>query len=205
MGIFKGRLTHNPEYYLEGPSSAKPLLRPPQHPKDRSLEKIWKQTGGKRVVMHLGSGSSIKNWPLERFVRLSEKLRDLGCQVLWMAGPAEADLQIAESFPLVRDREIVDLVYLFGQSDLFVGNDGGISHCAAATDLPCVLLFGPSDPIVWRPFGGRITILSRHLDCGPCHAPFQMANAERSRAKCRRECMTALSVEEVFKACLESL
>jgi heptosyltransferase-2 len=42
---------------------------------------------------------------------------------------------------------------------IFIGHDSGISHIAAATGAPCVLLFGPTDPAIWAPANENVTVL----------------------------------------------
>jgi ADP-heptose:LPS heptosyltransferase len=186
-----------------------PLLQPPSRLRDRELETAWQEAAqsSRRVIIHPGSGSPLKNWPLERFILLAENLRNKGCSVLWWAGPAEEGMDVPVSFAHVRNRSIADLIYLLGHCDLYVGNDSGISHCAAATNTACVLIYGPSDPIVWRPSAEGVRILSKRPECGPCHlSPNDRFYADMpGEAGCGRRCLTAITVDEVYHACAEAL
>ncbi len=215
LEFLKRHLVDNPLKWQE-PQQTQPLLQPPSKPPDNELGTIWKEVVGscegisaqpsRRVIIHPGSGSATKNWPLERFLLLAEKLRRNGCSVLWMAGPAEEGLEIPDSFAQVRNRSIADLVYLVGQCDLYIGNDSGISHCAAATNSSCILIYGPSDPVVWRPYGTGVRILHKPFDCSPCHrVPNDPINAARPKeSDCGRRCLSAITVDEVYQACTEA-
>lgn len=104
------------------------------------------------AVLHPFSGSPRKNWPLERFQELGRWLAQ-GMPVEWCAGPEE---------PLAGARRFHDLYELacwLAQARLFVGNDSGIAHLAAAAGSPVVALFGPTDPSVWAPRGDRVRVV----------------------------------------------
>lgn len=96
------------------------------------------------IAIHPFSGSRRKNWPLARFRELAD---GLGTEVRWLAGPEE-ELPGAERFDSLYDLA----VWLQGAS-LYVGNDSGITHLAAAIGVPVVAIFQASDPAVWAPRG----------------------------------------------------
>jgi hypothetical protein len=96
------------------------------------------------------SGGRRKNWPLERFRELAEQLPYL---VRWCAGPEE-DLPGA-----VRIDDLYELARWLRRARLYIGNDSGISHLAAAVGTPVVAIFGPTDPAVWAPQGGHVTVI----------------------------------------------
>jgi ADP-heptose:LPS heptosyltransferase len=105
------------------------------------------------TVIHSGSGSTRKNWPHERFTELARLLRRDGHRVLWVRGPAEPDTQhAAEDFESAR-LSLDALAATLARARLFIGNDSGVSHLAAATGAPTVALFGPTSEAVWRPDG----------------------------------------------------
>ena len=109
------------------------------------------------VAVHPGSGSARKNWPLERFI---ETARVLSADRLWLLslGPAEADAR-ADGAIVARDLPPRLLGAVLAQAGLYVGNDSGVSHLAAAWGAPTVALFGPTDPAVWTPRGPRVRTL----------------------------------------------
>jgi hypothetical protein len=103
------------------------------------------------VAIHPFSGSLTKNWPLERYRALAARLERF--PVRWLAGPDEA-LDGAERF-----EDLYKVACWLAGARLFIGNDSGITHLAAAVGTPVVALFGPTDPNVWGPRGNRVRIL----------------------------------------------
>jgi ADP-heptose:LPS heptosyltransferase len=95
------------------------------------------------LVVHPYSGSPKKNWPYERFVELSRRI-----PVEWAAGPGG-----------VRFQDLGRLASWLAGARMYVGNDSGITHLAAAVGVPVVALFGPTDPAVWAPRGSRVRVL----------------------------------------------
>jgi heptosyltransferase III len=102
------------------------------------------------VVMHPFSGSKSKNWPLDRF---REVAGQMPCAVEWVAGP-EQQLEGALRFESLRD-----LAGHIAGARLYIGNDSGITHLAAAVAVPTLALFGPTDPDIWAPRGENVTVL----------------------------------------------
>ena len=111
------------------------------------------------VVIHPGSGSAKKNWPLERFMALAQSLDSSARSVSWCLGPAELEFPGDEFTHVLGDARRIEtesLVELAGQlaaSRHFIGNDSGITHLSAAVGCPTVSLFGPTRPEVWAPRG----------------------------------------------------
>jgi heptosyltransferase-3 len=104
------------------------------------------------VAIHPFSGSAKKNWPLERFRELA---RRLPWPVEWFAGPEE-ELEGAVRIP-----DLYDLACRLACARLYIGNDSGITHLAAAVGTPVIALFGPTDPAVWAPRGARVTVIGK--------------------------------------------
>jgi hypothetical protein len=103
------------------------------------------------VAIHPFSGSAKKNWPLDRFRELA---RRLDAPVRWCAGPEEP-LEDA-----VRFENLWDLACWLASARLYIGNDSGITHLAAAVGTPVVALFGPTDPAIWAPRGDCISVVA---------------------------------------------
>jgi heptosyltransferase III len=163
---------------------------------DRLLDGI-----GAFVALHPGSGAERKNWPMERFVDLAEQLagRDVG--ILWILGPAEKNVAARAGDRFVREASLPVLVHILSRCILYVGNDSGISHLAAAAGAPCVVLFGPSDPAVWRPRGENVSVITaRQGACFPCHPSTGILSDG-----CEKACMSAIAVSPVFDACITAL
>jgi len=108
------------------------------------------------TLIHPGSGSPDKNWAIEGFVELAERLRSLGHRVVWILGPAETNLASSLSGEVIDRPSLQALAATLARSRLFVGNDSGVSHLAAATGAPTLVLFGPTSSSVWLPDGPRV-------------------------------------------------
>lgn len=120
------------------------------------------------IAIHPGSGSPRKNWPLDRWQELGLQIarRVAGSQLLLVSG--EADVPQAETLRTAwRDLPVLEAARLplallgavLSRCSLFMGHDSGISHLAAASGAPSVLLFGPTDPEIWAPQNRHVTIL----------------------------------------------
>jgi heptosyltransferase-3 len=104
------------------------------------------------AVIHPFSGSPRKNWPLEKFRALAAQL-ERSMPVRWCAGPEDPRIECA-----VRIDNLYDLACWLARARLYVGNDSGITHLAAAVGTPVLALFGPSDPAVWAPRGPNVRV-----------------------------------------------
>lgn len=110
------------------------------------------------VILHPGSGSVTKNWPFERFLALASSLRELGLRVRWCLGPAEEGFRVPAHDDRLRELPLVSLVREIAQARIFIGNDSGIAHLAAALGRPTVAIFGPTEPAQWAPRGPEVQI-----------------------------------------------
>ena len=113
---------------------------------------------GRPVAVHPGSGSPAKNWPVARYLDILRRLRERGREVVAVLGEAdvaEAAVLARElpDVPVLAGLALTELAETLAECASFLGNDSGIAHLAAATGLPVVALFGPSDPETWAPRG----------------------------------------------------
>ena len=103
------------------------------------------------AVIHPFAGSPKKRWPLERFQELGRWLAGR-MPVEWCTGPQD-ELSGARRF-----EDLYELACWLAGARIYIGNDSGPTHLAAAVGTPVVALFGPSDPAVWAPRGPRVAI-----------------------------------------------
>jgi heptosyltransferase-2 len=104
------------------------------------------------VVLHPGSGSPRKNWPLARWEELAAWLgAETTLPLEIISGPAEDTAPLSGLGTALRHRPLEELVGHLARCQLFIGHDSGISHLAAACGARCVLLFGPTNPEIWAP------------------------------------------------------
>ncbi len=152
------------------------------------------------VMLHPGARYWFKSWPAERFAALADRLsEELNCAVV--IGGSEADRPIAETIlararskpvVLVGSTTLPQFAAILKRCRLFVGNDNGPMHMAAALQVPLVALFGPSDPAIWGPRGGAAEVIYRGDACHACVHPTCVRGEE--------SCMHQISVEEVLAA-----
>jgi len=163
--------------------------------------------GVPRVALHIGAATPSKRWPGESFEVLIHELHaSTQADILLLGG--EQDLEFGHEVTdglkcpvvnLVGKLTLRQMTALVKHCKVFVGCDSGASHLAAACGVPVVSLFsGANEVEVWKPWGPRVKVLTRHPDCSPC----------KSR-ECRRTdgyfCMDDIKVEEVVKEVKEFL
>ncbi len=79
-------------------------------------------------------------------------------QPVFVAGPGD-DVSPFQRWPVLAGASLEQLKGLMAKAALFVGNDSGPAHMAAAFGLPVVVIFGPSDPVVWAPWKTESSVL----------------------------------------------
>jgi ADP-heptose:LPS heptosyltransferase len=113
------------------------------------------------VLVHPGSGSPAKNWPPERFAQL---IRILDAPVRLVVGEADeqaaaaVDAALGRRLPRLEQPPLEELAARLTGCRAYVGNDSGVSHLAGLCGTRTVALFGPSDPLVWRPLGPDVRV-----------------------------------------------
>lgn len=183
-----------------GEVAPEPTLRVPEAWSQRGAEYLAGCGGGDRkVVLHLGAAGLAKRWPPERWLALGQALAAEGLGVCCLLGPEEEDLREparSKGLPLLPPMSLTELAGTLAGCDLFLGNDSGPAHLAAACGARGLVLFGPTHASRTAPRGG-MRVLQRGLDCQPCwlpRTPFACPTA--------RECLEELPVDEVLAAVL---
>jgi heptosyltransferase-3 len=121
------------------------------------------------LAIHPGSGGARKCWPISSFAELIQRLWQQAIPVLLLGGPADHERIAAlqqmlpapevDMLTMLLDAPLLEVAMALQACRGYIGNDSGITHLAAMTGIPVVALFGPSDPVVWRPVGPHVTIL----------------------------------------------
>lgn len=146
-----------------------------------------------------------RRWPKENFAQLSERLlKRKNIRILLIGG--EEDKKCVESFQklLKPSNQVInlcsritvgELIALLERCHLFIGNDSGPLHLAAALGLPTVSFFGPETPFLYGPVGRRHSTFYKDLPCSPC---LNVYNVKTSDCQDNR-CLKAITVEEVWE------
>ena len=133
-----------------------------------TASQFLRHTGRERIVaVHPGSGSEKKNWPAERFGSVCRWLMDeLVAQLLVVQGEADEravsalrGLMDPRPVTVAQGLKLMELAAVLQQCALFVGNDSGITHLAAAVGTPTVAVFGSASNPIWEPHGERVRVV----------------------------------------------
>ena len=167
------------------------------------------------VALHPGGGVNpgakltAKRWLPERYTLLAERLIKDGARVVLLGAisehPAISEMMSllnkanpaysAATLDLSGETTLGQLAAVLKQCCLFVGNDAGPMHLAAAVGTPVVVIFGPTDPALCGPFATKSVTVYKKLPCSPCFVKGRMT------VDCADyRCMTAVSVDDVWQA-----
>lgn len=127
------------------------------------------------ALVHPAAAFATKQWSVENFARTVEFLSSKGLSAVAIAAKDERgildDLQAGTNVPLLTfdDLELPEITALASEASLFVGNDSGIAHIAAAVGTPSVVVFGSSNRDHWRPWTDAPNqIVFNEFPCQPC-------------------------------------
>jgi len=165
-----------------------------------ALERAGARRKAVRIALAPGASyGSAKCWPPERFARLADRLiADFDADVI-LFGPlperavAERIGRAMQRRPvmLVGQTGIGELPALFASCHLFIGNDSGAMHVAAAAGVPVVGIFGPTDPQGTAPLTPQFTRVQHPVPCSPCFL---------RQCPVDHRCMMRIEVDAVYAA-----
>ncbi len=180
---------------------------------DEKCEKKWEQlffkkTGvSQEVVIGVNPGGDRPNrrWNPSNFATIADKIVDeFSAKIIILGGPGEENIgneiqqkMINDAVNLSGKLDLNDLVYIISKVDVLVTNDSGPMHIGAATGTPLVAIFGPSDPILVKPYTSKklYRLIYKELDCQPCN-----------NKKCTQHvCLDMVTPEEVYEKSVELL
>jgi ADP-heptose:LPS heptosyltransferase len=144
-----------------------------------------------------GSGAREKNWPVNSFEAVGRWWRErVGGKVITILGPVEEerggyDCLCCEAL-VMRGISLDRLTAMLARCSLYLGNDSGISHLAAAVGSPTAAVFGPSHVAQWTPRGKDVLRLRQNVQCSPC-------TVSAMKACPHRECLTLLTPLAVIR------
>lgn len=163
---------------------------------------------GPYIVLAPSASFEFKRWPVNSFVTLAEDLlKETSDHIVILAGP---DDKFCEAFNVINNERFHNLqgktslkesMSVLMGAKLSIGNDSGMNHIAEAYGVPCVTIFGPTDPrFGFAPHGSKSSYLSKEMFCKPC--------STTGKTPCYRDrhyCMEEISPLEVKTTSMEIL
>jgi ADP-heptose:LPS heptosyltransferase len=157
------------------PDGILPAVRLGEEDRRWAEEYIGRERLGRFAVLHPGARKVLKQWPPERYARLAERLHEERGWSIVVIGTSEdaaalEALRAAARAPLrfVLQEPLLRVAALAARAEVFVGNDSGPMHVAAAAGAVVIGLFGPGSPTQFAPVGPRASYLHHRLPCNPC-------------------------------------
>ncbi|MCY7348630.1 MAG: glycosyltransferase family 9 protein [Pyrinomonadaceae bacterium] len=154
----------------------------------------------KIALIHPVAAFDTKQWATENFAKIIDYLASSGIFSVVVATPKEENVmkELSEITSAIfhgfTDLTLPEITALASKAKIFIGNDSGIAHIAAAVNTPSVVIFGSSNINHWRPWtNAPHEIVYEKMPCQPCAGYFCKEFAEP-------ECIKRVSVESVIEA-----
>ena len=178
------------------------LAAPPAPLRPPALDTL--DPGRRLIAVHAGAGAENKQWPAANFAALIDLLTGAdGAAVAIIGGPGEAAIADAVLGAVRRKQHVVSLVGAVKLADLpgllagcalYIGNDSGPKHIAAAVGVPTLGIHsGSVDAVEWGPMGPAAVAVRRDMSCSPCYLAFAR-DCHRGLA-----CLTGIRVGDVWR------
>jgi heptosyltransferase-2 len=148
------------------------------------------------------SYGAAKCWPPERFAQLADRLvSECAADVIFFGSSGEREISNrirskmnSPAISMVGETSMRDFAALLASCSLFIGNDSGAMHVAAAVGLPVIGIFGSTDPEGTAPLTEQFTLVREPVSCSPCFL---------RRCPVDHRCMTRINVDSVFEAAMQ--
>ena len=160
---------------------------------------------GLKVGLFPGAGWKLREWMPDRFAAIGNRLVEhLNAEVLIFGGPKEAalvqivaNLMEVPAVPFAGNLQVRELAACIEKCDLFLTNDTGPMHIAAAVGTPTVSLFGPGNHIRFQPLGEFHRTIRHAVPCSPC---------KQFTDTCKNNiCMQKITIDEVWQVIFNTL
>ncbi len=153
------------------------------------------------AVLHPGAKYFTKRWAIDKFVELARDLRrQHGIESVFNLGRGDSEIasevrrQCGPEFILLDSLDLRQLIALIAGCRIFIGNDGGPTHIAAAVGCPAVAIFGSSSSVHWRPWQTEYRVVQNDFPCNPCRG-------DRCYAFSEPRCILSVTLDQVRDAC----
>jgi ADP-heptose:LPS heptosyltransferase len=180
------------------------------YPQAEAIERVDKLLAGNTVsgayaVLQPEARNSEMRWPIEKFGEMARWLREKhGMKSVVNASGRSGDEASEIRAKLGKDAVIPvgltlpDLIALVSRARIFIGNDSGPAHVAAATGTPAVVIYGPTNPEQWHPWQSAHRVVTTG-------ATFRAIRGDKTVPVGEARNIAAISVDEVSAACEELL
>lgn len=208
--------SHESQYYLhlvdslgaEGEPDERSELQVSSERRSEARNKLVDEgvrSGRKLIGIGAGSTNSVaKRWPAQSFSQLADLLAiEQDADVVFLGNENEADVSRAiigcsreKHVDLTGRTDLAMATAILKELDLFVSNDMGLAHIAAAVGTPTIVIFGPTNENTTRPLGQHVEIIREPVECSPCML---------RECPIDHRCMTRISPERVFETASKML
>jgi len=154
-----------------------------------------------------GKDARLKHWPPENFAQLADKIiENYQAKIIIVGDFSEKEIAKSvmskmhyDAIDLTGKTTMGELAALLSKMKVVVTNDGGPLHIAVALGIKSVSIFGPVDERVYGPYppSDRHIVIKKDIACRPCYQKFRIPACDRYRY---RECISSISIEDVFSA-----
>lgn len=195
--------------YLNDPDFSPDISLRPTESGSRTAKQLLHEAGWEEGQMLVGINPGAtygpaKRWLTDRYAALADRLAlEFGAHIL-IVGSASERILAEQIESLMRARptilsgrtDLQSLIASISRCRLFVTNDSGPMHLAAALDVPQIALFGSTDEVATGPLSGNARVVHKHVECSPCL---------RRECPIDLRCFGGISVNEVFEIAQEVL
>ena len=152
--------------------------------------------------MHIAKIFSLtltKRWPVQSYIKLVQRLQsERSCRVILAGGPGDREItcRIMQARPDCldgTDLSFGEMASIFRRCSLFIGNDSAPLHIASSMGIPCVGIFGPTDPHQWAPHNQNSSVIIKPVECHPCLIDETFPRCSHIR------CLTSITVDDVWQ------
>ena len=171
---------------------------------DGVLAGVGVKLGERVAFIHPFASNPPRGWHHDDFAALTHQLTAIGLKSVILGG--RGDLVSWESWrhgchdstvSLIGATSLRETMAILTRGTIYIGNDSGIMHVAAAVGLPLVALFGPQSPHRFGPWGRNARVIYKAFPCSPCRQKFFRECDPSPRGK--PACMESISGDEVIE------
>ncbi|MEO5569481.1 MAG: glycosyltransferase family 9 protein [Bacteroidia bacterium] len=171
-------------------------------------------TGNIIVSLDPNSGFEKKCWSIKGFLQVCKYLvEEFNCKIIIPVTAADNEKAnyLLRNLPkgncFLLQGQLIDVVAILAKCDMHIGNDSGVGHLAAAVNTPTVSIFGPTDPLLWKPFGKKsVVVFKKEIECPGGYEHAQLCKLQKCLVRIKPQdvidgilyCMTKYVDKERF-------